>query len=381
MVLPAFQVVRMTDFEPALRRHLEAGFRRYEFGFCGADDWEALRLFLRDHWSATHPYVVSPELVRWMLRDPETGRYNCYLARHRASGEIHACATYLLTSQFDPALPVRDIWPGLWRSVPGAAPGLGGECLRRLMDEIRPRSIGGLGMSRNTVDILPRLGWTLGVMDHHYLLNPEIRDFRLVVGARPATPIARGSSGASHRLRDLDADEVRSLRIDGVDPFDRVPAKTGAYLCNRYARHPVYTYRLLAIENHHGPLGVLVSRTTGAEGARAVRLVDFVGRDEAWTGLGPALANLVGEERAEYADLYSAGLDTDLVRAAGMIPHPPGDPVIIPNYFEPFERMNKVLDYGYIAPPGVRYRMFKGDSDQDRPNLIPPAKGVTPGAG
>jgi hypothetical protein len=311
-----------------------------------------------------------------MLRDPETGRYHCYLARHRASGEIHACAMYLLTSRFDPTLPVRDIWPGLWRSIPGTAPGLGAECLRKLMDEIRPRSIGGLGLSRNTVDILPRLGWTLGVMDHHYLLHPDVRDFRLVAGVRPAVAVARHASGASHRLRELDADEVRTLRIDGHDPLGRVPSKTSAYLCNRYSRHPFYTYRLLAIENHRGPLGVLVSRTAEAEGARAVRLVDFVGHDEAWTGLGPALTNLVAEERAEYADLYSAGLDPERIRSAGMTPHPPGDPVVIPNYFEPFERVNKVLDYGYIVPPGTRYRMFKGDSDQDRPNLFTTATGT-----
>ncbi len=58
-----------------------------------------------------------------------------------------------------------------------------------------------------------------------------------------------------------------------------------------------------------------------------------------------------------------------------MVPHPPGDPVVIPNYFEPFERRNKVLDYGFIVPSGVRYRMFKGDSDQDRPNRIPAGPG------
>jgi hypothetical protein len=363
----------MTSVPPALRRRIEKGLARYGFRFCEAGDWERVRVFLRDHWSPTHPYVTAPELVRWMLRDPETGRYSFYLAEDRSSGEIHACATYLLTSQFDRSLPVRDLWAGLWAARRGAAPGLGGECLRKLMDEIRPRSIGGIGMSRNTVDLLPRLGWTLGLADHHYLLNPDIRDFRLVDGIAGVPVPSPASRGPHRRLRTLAGDEVRSLRIAGFDPLDCVPAKSMTYLANRYAAHPFYTYRLSAIENGGGPLGVLVSRTAEAAGGRAVRLVDFVGRDEAWAGLGPALADLVREERAEYADLYSAGLDTDLVRSAGMVPHPPGDPVVIPNYFEPFEKKNKSLDYGFIVPPGVRYRMFKGDSDQDRPNVIPGA--------
>ncbi|MBM4156207.1 MAG: hypothetical protein FJ221_14450 [Lentisphaerae bacterium] len=362
----------MTDFEPALRRHLERGFRRYSFGFCEGADWEALRRFLREHWSADHPYVSCGRLVRWMFLDAETGRYSFYLARHRETGEIHACAAFVMTSQFDRSLPVRDIWPGLWRSVPGSAAGLGAECLRRLMEAVRPRSIGGVGMSRHTVDILPKLGWTIGVMDHHYLLNPDVREFRLVEGA-PAAAAAVPRAGAAHRrLRDLDAAGAEALRIDGFDPLSCVPAKTGVYLANRYARHPVYTYRLMAVEDGGGPLGVLVARTVEAGGARAVRLVDFVGRDEAWEGLGPALVDLVRREGAEYADLYSFGLDPGRLRAAGMIPHPPDDPVVVPNYFEPFERRNKVLDCGWIVPPGARYRVFKGDSDQDRPARIPP---------
>lgn len=381
MAIPEFPVVRMTDVAPALRRRIEKGLARYTFRFCEDGDWERVRVFLRDHWNASHPYVTVPELVRWMLRDPETGRYSFYFAEHRGNGEIHACATYLLTSHFDRSIPVRDVWAGLWAARRGAAPGLGGDCLRRLMDEIRPRSIGGIGMSRNTVDLLPKLGWNLGLADHHYILNPDAREFRLIDGLASAPVPPPISRGPCRRLCALAGDEVRSLRIEGFDPLACVPAKSMTYLYNRYAAHPFYKYRLAAIEDDHGPLAVLVSRTAEAEGGRAVRLVDFVGRDEAWTNLGPALVGLVREERAEYADLYSAGLDPALLKRAGMIAHPPGDSVVVPNYFEPFERKNKTLDYGFIVPPGVRYRMFKGDSDQDRPNLFAPGPDATRAGG
>lgn len=51
---------------------------------------------------------------------------------------------------------------------------------------------------------------------------------------------------------------------------------------------------------------------------------------------------------------------------------------MLPHYFEPLERRNKDIAFGHIAPPGARYRMFKGDSDQDRPNRDLPDQEVPP---
>ena len=47
--------------------------------------------------------------------------------------------------------------------------------------------------------------------------------------------------------------------------------------------------------------------------------------------------------------------------------NPIGD-VIIQNYFEPFERKNIRIEFVYKA--NFDYVIFKGDSDQDRPNII-----------
>ena len=41
---------------------------------------------------------------------------------------------------------------------------------------------------------------------------------------------------------------------------------------------------------------------------------------------------------------------------------------IVPNYFEPFLKQNINIDYAFKSKSP--YVIFKGDSDQDRPNLI-----------
>jgi hypothetical protein len=42
--------------------------------------------------------------------------------------------------------------------------------------------------------------------------------------------------------------------------------------------------------------------------------------------------------------------------------------LIIPNYFEPFEQKNVKIELAYKAD--FPYVAFKGDSDQDRPNIL-----------
>lgn len=177
-------------------------------------------------------------------------------------------------------------------------------------------------------------------------------------------------------LRPLTGEEVRAVRISDFDPLALPPAKSPDYFVHRYVDHPFYRYRVFAVEDERRLFGLLVTRTARAAGASAVRIVDYWGRDEGWIGLGPALTDLVREEQAEYADLYSGGLNTDVIRQAGMVPHHVDDPVVVPHYFEPFERKNKAPGYGYVVPPRGRYRMFKADSDQDRPNF--PAVRGTP---
>ncbi len=368
-MLDAMRTVTLKEFPPALRQRLEPGLAAYDIRFCGPGDWPALREFLREHWSASHPYVTNPAFERWQQFDPAMGRHNYALAEHRGSGAIHGMQAFLSPSHFDPAIGVCDLWPGLWCAAPDAAPGLGSEITRFLVRELRARSVGSLGLSHNTQTILPRLGYTMGVMDRHVLLNPDIADFRLVgeAGRQPRPPAE--SSIPPGEMRELGPEEVESYAAASIDFHAAVPLKSPVYLRNRYARHPHYRYRFHAVRSPESGAGLIVTRTAEADGARAIRVISFCGDEHAWTGAGAGLRRLVREENAEFLDVLSCGVDTACLRQAGLFPHHATDPLVLPHYFEPLERRSKDLAFGFIAPPGANYRMFKGDSDQDRPNL------------
>ena len=76
------------------------------------------------------------------------------------------------------------------------------------------------------------------------------------------------------------------------------------------------------------------------------------------------------QEQAEYIDFYNAGIDDDDLRKSGFKRRIPNDNTVIPNYFEPFAKENVEISFVIRLPAGKKYRVVKGDSDQDRPNII-----------
>jgi hypothetical protein len=212
-------------------------------------------------------------------------------------------------------------------------------------------------------------------MQHHYLINPDFTEFQLI-GRPDLVPATTDEpTPASPSLEEMSPEQVRDFVIEGFEPERFVPVKTVTYLYNRFARHPLLKYRFFAVKRGDRVLGIMVTRTVTALGSKAMQIVDYLGHDEGWIGLNHALIKLVRESGAEFIDLYSYGIGEGELAASRMVSHRGDDQVIVPVYFDPFEKRNKDLDCGFMVLPGTHYRVFKGDSDQDRPNR--PASGAT----
>jgi hypothetical protein len=357
-----------TYYEPALQTFLERRHEPYDFLFCDEENWGRIKQFLHTYWDPRHVYVTCPELLEWQQYDAVNRSYNFVYAEHRETKDIASCLAYIFTSHFDPDITIRDLWLGLWRSKPGAPPGLGGELGRFLGHTVRPRSIGCLGLSKNTLSTIPRMGFTVARMQHHYLINPGLTEFRLVGNPEMVPATTDKPTSDSPSLQELSPEEVRGFVIPDFEPECFVPVKTTTYLYNRFARHPLLKYRFFVVKRGGRALGIMVTRTVSAHGSKAMQIVDYLGHDEGWIGLNHALLKLIRESGVEFIDLYSYGIGDGELAASRMVSHQADDPVIIPIYFDPFEKRNKDLDCGFMVLPGTRYRIFKGDSDQDRPN-------------
>ena len=329
---------------------------------CAERDIDDVVRFLDEHWQRGHALVVSRRLLDWQYRNADGG-YSFIVAR--ADGRVAGILGYISTERYDPALASDNVvWLTTWkvRDDAGVA-GLGLGMLQHLA-EVEPHvAMGAVGFTLGTRPIYQALGFTVGELQHYALPNAARREFALASfaeqPARRPTPNAAAATRVLSNAADFD-------RL--VAPSGSVPRKTARYFHARYACHPLYTYRVLAIEDGTATVGLLAARVAEHAGRRALRIVDFTGSADVVGRLGDMVQTLVRESDAEYADVYNAGIDRALFEESGFTRVDPDGADIVPDHFEPFERRNVRL---WFAIKGTREPvMFKGDGDQDRPSLV-----------
>jgi hypothetical protein len=126
---------------------------------------------------------------------------------------------------------------------------------------------------------------------------------------------------------------------------------------------------VIALLDADAPAGILACRIAEHGGRRALRIVDFLGADDVLERTGAAVQTLLEELDAEYADVYNTGIDGGVFERAGFRRIDPDGSEIVPDHFEPFERRNIRLWFSLKGAGNPI--LFKGDSDQDRPNRVP----------
>lgn len=318
-----------------------------------------LRAFLDAHWRPGHALSRSEALLDWLYLDATHGHYHVLAAWDGA--RIRATLGYLPSRHFDPASSAGHAWLQLWRvedSLRGT--GVGARLVEALDALEAPRSLGVLGMSSAGERAFARLGFRVGALAQAYLVRRDVTAPRLIAGWDGRHDSGARSIGARH-----------FVPLDGPQAMPSALAASRAYLTRRYAGHPCYRYRLYALTDGAPERGeaCLVARVVGHRGARALRIVDFLGPDEALCGTRDAWHALLERERCEHADLAHEGIDPAALRAAGFLEREPGSRVVVPSHFEPFEARHVEIRYALRGTLAAG-RILRGDSDADRPSVI-----------
>lgn len=332
------------------------------------EERDDLRAFIRDSWRADHAFVTSPEMLDWQHLSADGGRYSFVAAR--IGGRIEGVLGFIPQHHFDPQLTeLSQVFPCFWKTTetPSVA-GLGMLLVNWMRQALKPRFIGAIGLTPTVEPIYRAMNYALGVLDHHLLFDPARRDYRIAAGVPDAQPVPAASGLA---LAPLDEAALMALpaSVDGCFA-GIVPAKSRLHLARRYLRHPFYRYRLYGVAEGGDIRGFLVFRLAEAAGSSVLRLVDLVGPDRL---LAAPLLGLLRESGAEYIDFYSHGVDPATLAAAGFLDRHTTPGLVVPHYFEPYRQANQEIAYSYkqFGEPQGRVRLVRGDSDQDRPNLLP----------
>jgi hypothetical protein len=331
-------------------------------------DRAALIAFIRDHWSANHVFVHAPDVFDWQYAQAD-GRINMVMAEQ--GGSILGVLGFIPLGRFDPALGDNDILLALWKVREDVGPpGLGLRLLKFIQAQLKPRMIGAIGISAMVGPIYAALGYTLDRLHHAALFNPDMQgNFRIAANVPDVLPTQTGKTPL-HRIRRLtETDRAAVERIAQA----AAPQKSAAYVWERYINHPFYNYTCTLIERETDAIAVCIWREVACKGAKIFRIVDIVG-DTAWLAEAHSLLMpFMASAHAEYMDVMQVGTPEEVLRQGGWISPEWQADLILPNYFAPFEARNIDIKLAYRQFGGAKsiVRLYRADSDQDRPNQAP----------
>lgn len=336
-----------------------------ELRMAKAGDTENILGFIRDHWNQEHIFVQWPELFEYCHH---TGRdFITYaLAVNANDGTILGVCGFILSN----STPSPDVWVALWKVIPSGSPSLGLELLEFVREATKCRVFCCCGIHEKVIKLYRFLGYQTGTLEHYYRLADKPQYHIASVRSKHIPPL---SNGPSAELVPLQTMEELLACFDPSRYADRKPYKDAAYIQWRYYHHISYRYQVYGVGKGHAGLdSILITRAVSANGAKALRIVDFIGVLEDFALIADGLRRLLEIDGYEYADCYQRGISEESMKSVGMVKRGTDDLNMIPNYFEPFVREN--ADIHFFTSDMDGFTMFKADGDQDRPNIRPTGK-------
>jgi len=295
------------------------------------DELLKLQRFLHDYWQPNHILSVNKDLMDYQHYNGES--YNFVAAFENS--EILCALGFIPTSQYDPEINRTDIWLAIWKKSDREMPhGTGTKLLDYLEKTFCPDTIGGIGINDKIEQLYLSRGWKSGILNHYYLPN---------IG----------------RIASYEASEPLWIGIGNGFYNNSIPQKSRTYLTNRYELHPFYHYHLYNIKKC-----LFVIRKIWVKQSSCLRIVDIVG--ELPENIQYNLQNILVHYGADYIDCLNYGIPKEKFLKSGMYEKP--DNLILPNWFEPLKVEHHPIKFAYKGPDN--YVIYKGDSDQDRPNQL-----------
>ena len=312
-------------------------------------DKENFFKFLEENWNTNHIYLKDQKYFDYEFSDNS----NFILAKN--DDKIVATLGYF---DYDNK---GDIWTVIWKNSGKMDDGL--KCLQFLLNASF-KSVSSCGINKKTIPIYEFLGINTGRLKHFYILNQELEEYNI-------------AKISEKNIKKIETKEVEdSIEVESIDELLKLINyqelkkynfyKSPEYFNKRYFKHPYYKYHILVKAKSAN--SILVYRIVKANGESCIRIMDFLGDEKEFNELINYLIDKMLKEKHEYIDIYEVGIEDEILENSGFIERIEKDSNIIPNYFEPFIQKN--IEIYYMSNCNSKFRMFKGDGDQDRPSIV-----------
>jgi hypothetical protein len=305
---------------------------------------------------------VKNQTLFFYCYSTDSQRLHFALAEDMLTADLYGICGYIPANESD----TPDIWVALWKVIPSRDPALGMNLLEFTRSETHSRLFSCCGVAERVEPIYNYLGYHTGILEHYYRIAQR-QEYRIahIIKAR-IVEIEECNHVFLVKINDFN-NFLAQVHFDKFRIY--LPFKDLSYIHKRYFQHIQYQYGLWGIRIADKKIrSVIIAREIECFDAKILRIVDFIGDPSDLRNIGTEIQRIMEENNYEYIDFYQFGIDEAILQSAGFIRRSADDPNIIPDHFEPFERKNSEIRFFTSQP--THFLMFKGDGDQDRPNIM-----------
>ena len=314
-------------------------------------DYKHIKTFIKKYWSINHILVKNKELFYYYYVRGK--KINFLFLKNKK--KIVSILGYIINKS-------NYVWLALWKSKPNEI--FSGVRLLKALEEKFSKKVLVLGLSEYASKILKRLNYKILLMNHYYFINEKSEKFKLI-----KTPFP--NKKCSIKKNQLFFKEVKKkelinfYKILSSKKFQDFKDFKFKYIYNKY-----YNYKFYLLINKKQKL-IIVIRTilVKKQSRKVLRIIDAFGDYNLFKYTYYFYKELLSDPKIEYIDLLNFGILPKIIFNSGMniIDY---EKTIVPNYFEPFKRNNKKIYFAHQKKLKDKFIIFKGDGDQERPNLI-----------
>ena len=325
-------------------------------------DKKKIILFIKkSFFKKNHILTKDSILFDWQYRNRDL---SCSIALFKK--KIMGLQFYIPLYQFDPKLKNnKEIFTSLWFTKKTNIISLGEKIFDYTIQSLKPKLIIAMGLPDYLIKFHIKKKFIIKKMVHSFVTSQNIK--------KNILKINKPTIGSSKKIIITQVNSKTELDKSNIKKLFKFqyPTKSIQYINNRYILHPVYKYHIYHIQFNKNKV-LCVVRVIKIKNKNIIRLVDFIGQNNSFKHLTNFFLFILNKFKADYLDFYSFGIPKKILKTSGLHLKEDFNKLIVPNHFEPFENKNVDIFIGYLSKyiDNSKIRLFKADSDLDRPNLF-----------
>ena len=319
-------------------------------------------MFIHHNWKNDH--ILSKNKTFFKYEHQNKNKLNFIIAKD--NNKITGVLGFISTSTID----ISNVFTVIWKvEENNGNPVLGIQLLKYLEKLNEVKNVFSVGINKNTLQIFKFLNIYTNKLNQFVLINEKIKKFKIATVSKTKLKTIEPNKHSDYlsvkkicNENDLDSFDFEKYKFN-------LPYKSKDYFIKRYFNHPIYNYDVYGVCEGKKIVSLYVTRLQPYNNSNVIRIVDFIGDENAMYSFSKYISKLIVSEGYEYADFYCFGLDDKIIFDSGFeIVKADNDDLIIPNYFQPFEKKNVSIYFFANTKKLEKINLFKGDGDQDRPS-------------